>query len=148
MADATFKKILDDVREKIVVLRLSGAPKDEVKVDYDINEQMHFDKRITVHPVGEQFDHGGTCCRDDIGYRIQVTMIYPNSGDVERALTRMTDWRERIRKKFHNQRLANITSVWKCEVSPAGKIDREFVRDQHEAHALTIVAWSREARDC
>lgn len=156
MADAVFKDCIEQIVTDIQALSLPGitTASDEIVGELKPWGQFRLDWPITVHPSKEDLRAGrGTCGKDDIGYGVQVSMIHSNVEAHATILENYTQWRQKIRDKFHNKRLSGVSTVFKCTVQLGvsyghGQVGlpKEFIRDSYFGHALIIWCWSREAR--
>lgn len=73
---------------------------------------------ITPYNPESFSDLEGTNESDDIGYRIQISIVDKDGGDQEKNRNRWLLWREEIRKSLHNKRLDSIPTQFTCSVSP------------------------------
>jgi hypothetical protein len=103
---------------------------------------------IIVSPGGTETIEPVTNSRDDVAYPIVVTIISTENRAQGTNRARNLLWRQSIRRKFSQQRLAGITAgvAWKCEVRPGQVADRpRWIQNQH-AQMLVITVFVREAR--
>mgnify|MGYP006908209764 CR=1 FL=1 len=103
---------------------------------------------ISVHFPFNQNEQevAGTVSCDDIVYPVMVTVIRGTGGREQDNITRLTDWREKIRLKFINQRLSGVTSVYTMKVRFGRILLPKKWRDNYQATTMAILCYSRESR--
>src|SRR3990172_745649 len=124
---------------------------------------------ILVLPLGQETmpATAGTNERDDIGYPVAIVMFdidrqdtgtglpadaLPGTQDQEFRFDRKLQWRERIRKKFINQRLdissyVSGASIHNCLVEPGTVVDADdWLKDNIWTSVLVCRFLSRETR--
>ncbi len=144
---SVLQQCLEQIQDDIQDLDLTGVGDDEIVVKWMRWKLYRFDNIITIHPARNYFSNGrGTAAKDDIGYNCQVSIVYPQEGDEDTALARVTLWHEQIRKKFIHQRLGDLSTVWKCTVHHTRDVPKAFDRQKNIWAALVITPWSRETR--
>lgn len=136
-----YHAILEKVQSDLRSLDLAEIADDNIQVIKVLNERetiMPGLPGILIHPVGQELmpSQFGTVGFDYIGYPVAVVMLDidrqdTGSGIPEDAVTGTQDqdfrldskltWRDRIRKKFHHQRLSIDISgadIYTCQMEP------------------------------
>lgn len=149
MPDSYCKQSLDAVHAAIVALGLAGIDSTKIKVRRKPWDSERPYEGITVHPL-EELAWRGTNMREDIGYRLGVTMIQNNDMAINDATTmeRILQWREAIRRYFvENSSLGAIAEMFniKVEHGPVFK-DDELKFDNYDISQLVLRVWIRETR--
>ncbi len=164
---AVYFDILTRVAVDIKALSLTGIAEANVQVIKANTERETIVPGvpgILILPFGEELIpvDGATLRRDDIGYPVAVIMIdidrkssvteipaTADEGTVDQDYNfdNKLTWRESIRKKFINQRLTSVTTVWNCIVEPDLVVDAEtLVNDNLWMSVLVLRFLSRETR--
>lgn len=128
MADSVLKSILDQVQADIRSLNLADIDAGNIqviKVFSNVEERLPTLPGVLIAPLdGESINRGGgTNNRDDVGYPIAVGMFAADSDSQTENYDRNLLWRERIRRKFVNQRLSGVPSVYTCVAEPRQIVD-------------------------
>ena len=88
-----------------------------------------------------------TNLRDDITYPVTVSLFDQSDANLTLNQSRMLVWRERIRKAFHQQRLAGVDSVWMCTIPQSQPFNEAwFIGGMKDQSPLTLNFTSRESR--
>lgn len=151
---AVIDKVLVQVKTAIVSLNLSGITSTNI-VDLLVGDDQGgagpqvggYPCIICCYAQAEAIDFA-TNVRDDITYPVSVVMIATENQDQTTNRTRNWNWREAIRKNFHNKRLSGVTGgdAWKCEVRPGTAADRPRWLQQQHAQVLVVAVTVREGR--
>lgn len=154
--DSIFDRILDAVQARIQSLSLSGISATSVLIKKLLTGRMIRDlsdtsalPAIMLTPETPAFTAmAGTNVRDDMGYRILVTMIHADNQEatLEANLTRQTLWYEKIGKAFRNQQLTGVNEVTTCTLQPAGYVDASAWMENLLVSQIVLQFTSREAR--
>jgi hypothetical protein len=144
---AKHREILDAVYARIVSLGLSGIPAANIlerKIPLDRN--LDSPPYVFVCQVGNEVEYPGSIGADDFGFPVLVVMVSASNQDNAVSDTELT-WREAVTNAFHNKRLPNVASVWRCVVEHATIIDPNWFRDGNlTLSQLTVRAISRRVR--
>ena len=152
MTDSVLKSILDHVQADIQSLALADIEAGNVrviKVFSNVEELLPTLPGVLIAPLdGETIHRGdGTNQRDDFGYPIAVGMFAADSDSQSENYDRNLLWRERIRRRFVNQRLSGVASVYTCMVEPRQIVDPErWLSRNLWASTLVLRFLSREVR--
>ncbi|MEQ8788875.1 MAG: hypothetical protein RIC55_21365 [Pirellulaceae bacterium] len=130
MADSVLMTILEQVQMEIQGLNLLGIDADSVhivKVFTDTEELLPTLPGVLVGPAdGESVPQGGgTNSRVDVGYPVAIGIFAADGDSQSDDFDRNLLWRERIRSKFVDQRLAGAPSVYTCRFEPREIVDRK-----------------------
>ena len=154
MPNAVYRQALDAVVTTIQALSLTDIPSDEIVVRKRPWDDRDTHVGITVWPNTERIDDWtpaeGTNNRDMVGYPCVVTMITGTSRGWDENLTKITTWRQTIRRAFHNQRLDGVSETGTnrviCKVEhEAPTIPKEYVKNR-DASQLVVWCWFLEKR--
>lgn len=144
--DAMFYQCLDEVRDTILTLSLTGIADADVRIQKLPWRAAQVEPGIFITPTSESLNsNDGTNERDDIGYPIQVVMIQKSNRDQTLNFQRFLLWRQRIRHAFHNQPL-NLLTVHTAVVEPGAVILPTAFEGQFDVQSLIIRCTSRETR--
>lgn len=152
MANSVLKTVLDQVQADIRSLSLEGindASVHVVKVFNQIEEVIPELPGVLVLPIDSESvaRNAGTNNRDDVGYPVAVGMFAADSDSQAADFDRNLLWRERIRKKFVNQRLSNVSSVYTCLIEPRQIVDPfRWLSRNLWVSTLVLRFMSRESR--
>jgi hypothetical protein len=155
LGDAVAYRCLLAVQARIRGLALTGLAEQSVLVqkvatDRDLGQGRTFSLPvITVSPYAEELIPSvvGTNLRDDVVYRLQVTILAANNQDQQSNLALYLHWRERIAQAFRQQPLPGVAEVYQCEVLPHDIISAEaFLNHNLFCSSLLVHCWSREPR--
>lgn len=115
----------------------------------DKGQWSNLQSGIYVFDSAEEDEAAGTNERDDIGYGISVVIVKGTSGGISEGLESLRDFREKVRRRFHNQRLRKVVLEGShhctCRVSHGPRRQRTK-DDRYEISSLIIRVWMREAR--
>lgn len=100
---------------------------------------------ITVHPVAER-EWTGTTSRDDVGYGVGVTWVQLTAKGITNEMEARMVARQRIRRRFVNQRLPGIDEVFQCKIEYGALTMPKKYKDNYHCWQIVIRCWSREAR--
>ena len=164
---AVYFDILNQVKVRIQSLDLTGIPDSSVEIVKANTERETVNPGIPgvlILPFGEEGIpvEAGSLRRDQIGYPVAVIMIdvdrqssvtnVPASADEgtvdqDYNLDIKLTWRERIRKRFINQKLPGVNSVWNCVIEPDLVVDAETLLNQNLWMSVLVLRFlSRETR--
>lgn len=145
-SSAKHKLILEAVLATIQGLSLSGISNASI-----VERVLPVDRQLTppfvlVTEAGQETELPGTTGADDWGYPVLVAIVSASNQSTATVDGELL-WRERVRKAFHNKRLAGITSVWRCLVEPGPVIDPTAWQQANlTVSTLTVRVISREVR--
>jgi len=147
---AVHSDCIDAVQAAIQSIGLTGLPNDQVyafKFPFD-RESMGL--RFPAVHVSLPFSEveqvlGGTNERDDWGYPVLVTIVTLSNQSTAIPVD-VLNWRQNIRKKFHNQRLSAVSAVYTCKVEPRAIVDLSLFGDNYDVSYLLVRCITREAR--
>ena len=152
MADSVLKSILDQVQADVQSLALDGIASGNIqviKVFNQVEEVLPTLPGVLVLPIDSESiaRADGTNHRDDVGYPIAIGIVAADSDSQSADFDRNLLWRERIRKKFINQRLVNVPSVFTCLIEPRQIVDPfRWLSRNLWVSTLILRFMSREAR--
>lgn len=154
---SVYEQAINCVIDSIQSLGLTGLTSADVikrKVPWD--DMQRPARGITVSPQtvtgdGEIAESLGTNCRDDIGYPIYVTFVKATGKGWTEGVGDLTEWRQRVWRKFHRLRLDNFSEVGVsqvgCIVQPSALfLPTEYAKENLDVCQLLIRAWFRETR--
>ena len=100
---------------------------------------------ISTHmPVSQA---ASTNLSDDVSYPVTVSLFVPANGNLTSNQQRMLNWRETIRKHFHQKRLSGVASVWTCQIPPSPPFHEGwFIGGLKDHSPITLNFISREQR--
>lgn len=137
--DAIHNQCLDQVQTVIRALGLTDVqsasvvtkklPLERIK---DI-DSLSYPVIIITPEQGSINPAAGDNVNDDIGYGVGVTLVDADNQErtLEANLNKYLLWLEKVRRAFHCKRLANVSSVNVCHVSPFPPIS-----EHHFLHGL------------
>lgn len=129
MSESLFMLAMEEIRDRIRELELTGLSDDRVQVRRLPHDGEVYFPGITVHPVTETY-HQGTNIRESVGYGCGITMVVNNNNNQDYLLDRLLLWREKIRRHFvEDDGLSGVTGS--CTV----KIENQFPIDWEELHS-------------
>jgi hypothetical protein len=129
MSESLFMLAMEEIRDRIRALTLTGLSSDRVQVRRLPHDGEVYFPGITVHPVTETY-HQGTNLRESVGYGCGITMVVNNNNNQDYLLDRLLLWREKIRRHFvEDDGLEGVTGS--CTV----KIEHQFPIDWQELHS-------------
>lgn len=105
-----------------------------------------FYRGISVVPLPEKVRalYPNEC--DDIGYQFGIFFVTGSNPQFGDTLANVREWRQKVRRKFINQRLTGVSSVYICRVTHEELYaPREYTRG-HEVGTLVVTCWAREER--
>lgn len=171
MADSTYYAILSAVKDGIVDIALPAINPNDIqliKVENFRETVLPGLPGVLILPLGQETMpiQGGSVGRDYIGYPVAVVMLDSDrqdtgSGEPTEAMTGTQDqehrydiklyWRQQIRKKFINQRLAvpspSVSDVFTCHVEPQAVVEAaDWLEDNIWVSTLVLRFFSRETR--
>lgn len=83
---------------------------------------------------------------DDVTYPVTVNLFAPSNAHLQRNQGRMLQWRETIRREFHQKRIS-VDRVWMCQVPPSQPFNESwFVGGMQDMSALQLNFINRELR--
>lgn len=149
MTDSIAKQCLDAIVYSIQGLNLTGLESAEITGRKIPRDQMQARRGVTVAPAAD-VEGGGTNERDDIGYGYVILCCQGTGrGDTD-DIDRVTEWRQAIKRKFHNKRLVGsggtITEIYICSVGSGEKFVPKELRKHQDVSVQLIRCWSREPR--
>ncbi|MFN0051077.1 MAG: hypothetical protein ACKV0T_02740 [Planctomycetales bacterium] len=103
---------------------------------------------VLIAPWGAELVEplAGTNLRDDIIHPVRVMILAADDADQSFSLSQYLDWRERLRRTFHNQRLTT-PPCFVIHVEPLPIVDRAAWSDRHLfVSSLLLRCHSREPR--
>lgn len=143
---SVYRRILLAVQAKIRLLALSGIAQENVTVRSIATEQgVTYPAAIIVPQRPVTNPRGGVLGADDVQYGVIVVLLAADNHAADNTAT-YTDWLERISRAFRNQRLAGVSEVHSCEVSPGDAIDRQGWDNQRFVGLQILKFISREPR--
>lgn len=145
--------ILNTVRSLVQDLELPGLATANVivqKVAGDRPQDLPAVKYpcllIAPHGAESADPQSGTNLRDDVVYPIRVTILAEDAGDQQFGLTQYLGWRERLRRRFHNQRLSPDL-CFTVQVQPLTIVDPAAWHQRGLfVSSLVLHCFSRESR--
>lgn len=144
--DPIYYQCMDEVRDTILTLSLSGIADADVRVQKLPWRAQQVAPGIFITPTSESLNpREGTNERDDIGYPVQVVMIQASNRDQTSNFTRFLLLRQRIRWAFHNQPMV-VPEVHTCYVEPGAVILPTAFEGQFDVQSLIVRCLSREQR--
>lgn len=145
---------MEVIQTTIQGLNLTGLADANVlihKVPRDIEKDMAATSPLPAVIISPRDAEGldpmqGTNLADDVVYPIQVVILDQDGQSQTANLDQYLLWRESIRRKFNNKRLAGITEVISVTVQPKTIVDAErWVKGQFVS-AQVLMVTSRETR--
>jgi hypothetical protein len=148
---AVYEQAIEEVRNRIQTLVLPGISSDQVvirKFPWDNNTIF---PGVTVAWEDErEFETEGSNERDDVGYPIIITAVRGSTRGWGEQIDRITDWRQLIRREFHNKRLTTVTATnvthIVCTVTPREVSVPSQFGNSYDASRVEVRAWFREPR--
>ena len=125
MSTSTYKQIMDEVKDQIAGLSLSGVSSGNIKlmkVSTDRKREIASLPAVLVSPYGQPTSITGTpaatVSQDVIQYPVAVVCVQASNQHQTTNFDRMTLWLEQIRKEFQFQPIAAVTAgnCYTCEV--------------------------------
>lgn len=148
-------RCLQAVQSVIRSLALDGISPDSVLVrklatDRDVGQNLHFALpciQITPHSAETMPLASGTNLRDDVIYRVLITILVADNQNAQIELERYLGWRQRIARAFRNQPLLGLPEIYQCEITPHDVVSSEaWLRHNLFCSALQLQFHSREPR--
>jgi len=150
MTDTVFKQALDQVRQIIEDLQLDGIGAGEIKVRKFPWDDTHPPLKGITISWDDEVEGKGTNCRDDIGYPIVVTFVQGTGKGWSDDMSRITFWRETVRRRFLNARLEDVSATGvhplTCKVRHGKPELPDKYKSNFDVSQIVIVAWFREPR--
>ena len=128
MADAVVYRAMQDIQSAIVgainagtLVGLSAANVVIQKLATDRNQAL---PAVVISPTEEEMPPaGGVNDRDDITYNIVVALINNDNQNQTSNFEQELNWRQNIRRLFHNQKLGPLTvENVMCRVKPMATV--------------------------
>ena len=118
--EAVLSRCLAAVQAKIAGLSLPGIDGDRIVVRKVPDDRNLSKPAIVIAPFQRESlaPVEGTNARDDVGYPILVAAMDGDNQHPTSNHNRNLLWRERIRRAFHNQRLAGVDEIINTTVEP------------------------------
>ena len=88
----------------------------------------------------------GNNVQDDVYYSMTIYTISVDNHDITANLARQTLWLQTIARKFRNQRLANVSTVYTCQVEQPEPVSLPAWLNQYFVTSLVLTFISREPR--
>lgn len=147
MANSIFMAIMEQVRDDIRALSLTGLETYEIQVRrLPHDAKGAWCRGVTIHPLKEGF-FSGSNEREDVGYGVGIAMVQNNDNDDYRKLDRLLLWREKIRQKFvEDSSMAAANTVFNVKVSHDHPIDWNVHLQNYDVSRLALRVYSRESR--
>lgn len=150
MTASVYKQALDNVVDVIKGLNLDGVADNEVVLRKFPWDDTHPPLKGVTVSWDKEREAPGTTCRDDIGYPCFVTMVQGSDKGWTNHIDRITQWRESVRRAFHNQRLLNVSSTGTnhliCKVLHSAIELPDKYRNNFDVSQLLVMCWFRESR--
>ena len=149
-----FMKSMEAVQTAIQGLGLTGLSSSNVlihKVPRDLDKDMPATSPLPAIIISPRDAEGadpraGTNLKDDVVYPIQIVILDQDGQNQTTNFDRYLQWRETIRRTFHNKRLSGVSEVTGVVVQPKTIVDPErWIKGQFVS-ALVLAVTSREAR--
>jgi len=129
MADSVLMTILGQVKADIQSLNLADIDAGNihvVKVFSNAEELLPTLPGVLIAPrETESAAQSGTNSRVDVDYLVVIGVFAEDGDDQSTNFDRNLLWRERIRRKFMDQRLTGVPSVFTCRLEPGEVVDRK-----------------------
>ena len=104
---------------------------------------------IILSPLGQEVIQPATNLRDDVAFPVTVSFVDSSDLTIQEMEQNINDWlsmRDTIVKAFSQQRLPNVSGVWKCDVEAQQIISPENFGRSRRVGFLTLKFVSREER--
>jgi hypothetical protein len=153
MADAVVYRAMQDVQSAIVgsinagtLVGLSAANVVIQKLATDRNQAL---PAVVISPVQEEMPpEGGVNDRDDITYNIVLALINNDNQNQTANFEQELNWRQNIRRLFHNQKLGPLTTEnVLCRVKPLATVHRDAWYANLFLSLLVVEVICRETRE-
>lgn len=152
MADAVLYRAMQDIQTAIVgainsgtLVGLSAANVVIQKLSTDRNQAL---PAVVISPTEEDMPpSGGVNDRDDITYNIVLALINNDNQNQTANFEQELNWRQNIRRLFHNQKLGPLTTEnVRCSVKPLATVHPDAWYANLFLSLLVIQATCRETR--
>jgi hypothetical protein len=148
-ATSIHEKILDAALARIVALNLTGIGSRVYVYEMALDGESVVELPCVMLSLEGQAEQvlGGTNGQDDIGYPV-VCLILDVQGMRDDAALRDKRrlWRQQIRRAFISQRLAGVTEVMVCNVTPQLIVDPQVPKYEFIVSAMLLTFVAREPR--
>ena len=145
MTDSIAKQCYDAVVTGIQALSLSGLETTEVNLRKVVRDRAHIHRGVTLAPM-RATEAAGTNERDDFGYGVLVIFVQGTGNGYGDDIERVSQWRQQVRKTFHNKRLSGVTQSSVCSVQHGDPFLPKELQGQNDVSSLVIRCWTRETR--
>jgi hypothetical protein len=144
--DALHERLITGIKSRVQGLLLSGIANGSIYDRKVITDRDVTKPAVIVSPEGIETDLAGRNESDDWGYPVSLMIVAADNQTLATSRATYLEWRRRIKKAMHNQRLPGVTEIHRMIVEPLTIVDPQYWLANLWVSGMVIRCVCRETR--